>query len=95
MSDIELYLNQRAQLIREDRARRVDHEKLDNLSPAEVQAEKLVRDIRKEEAISVWGAQHDEIPHPFPGMEFLTGRSLIMQTKIFKIMTKVNLTPTA
>jgi adenosine deaminase CECR1 len=89
MSDIDLYLDERAQLIREDRALRTDQEILDNLTSSESRAEQIIRDIRQEEAASVWAAEHPEIPHLFPGMEFLTARSLITQTKIFKILNKV------
>jgi adenosine deaminase CECR1 len=91
MSNIDLYLEQRTQLIREDRALRVDATKLEQLTPAETQAEHIVRKIRKEENISVWGGEHDDIPHPFPGMEFLTARSLIVQTKIFNILSKASI----
>jgi adenosine deaminase CECR1 len=91
MSNVDLYLQQRAQLIREDRALRVDTAKLEQLTPTEAQAEYIVRKIRNEENISVWGGEHDDIPHPFPGMEFLTARSLIVQTKIFKILSKVSI----
>jgi adenosine deaminase CECR1 len=89
MSDIDVYLTNRAQLIQEDRALRVDRVKLDSLTDAESKADSIIRGIRQEEAISVWAAEHPEIPHPFPGMEFLTARSLIMQTRIFKILNKV------
>ena len=43
----------------------------------------------KAEVISVWGGQHEGVEHLFPGMEFLTSRSLIMKTKVFNILHKV------
>ncbi|EEB91591.1 hypothetical protein MPER_10026, partial [Moniliophthora perniciosa FA553] len=45
--------------------------------------------IRDLEANSIWIADYSSIPHPFPGMEFLTGRNIIVQTKLFEILTKM------
>jgi adenosine deaminase CECR1 len=66
------YQTQRDALIAEDRSQRVDYK--DTPSVVELKADEVIRNIRKEEAISVWGAKHDDIEHPFPGMEFLTGK---------------------
>jgi adenosine deaminase CECR1 len=93
MSDVNSVLTQynkeREELIRQDRALRVDSVKLDNLTAAEAKAECIVRAIRAEEAMSVWDAETEAVPHPFPGMEFLTSKSIIQTTKIFKILHKV------
>lgn len=83
------YLDDRTKLIRQDRALRVDAVKLDNLTPTEAAAEDIIRVMRAEEAVSVWGAEHEDIEHPFPGMEFLTSKSVIMKTKVFNVLHKV------
>jgi len=88
-TDLSGYLADRVKLIKQDRALRVDAVKLDNLSATEVAAEEIVRAMRAEEAVSVWGAEHEDIEHPFPGMEFLTSRSVIMRTKVFNVLHKV------
>lgn len=73
------YQAKRAALINQDRALRPDYVTSANHSPVELQADKIVRTIRSEEAISVWAAEHDDVPHPFPGMEFLTGNIIILR----------------
>jgi len=88
-NDLSVYLDDRARLIKQDRALRVDAVKLDNLAPTEAAADEIVRAMRAEEAVSVWGVQHEHIEHPFPGMEFLTSRSVIMKTKVFNVLHKV------
>ena len=87
--DLSRYLDDRANLIRQDRALRVDAIKLDDLTPTEAAADRIVRAMRADEAISVWGAEHERIEHPFPGMEFLTSRSVIMKTRVFNVLHKV------
>ena len=73
MSSLEEYNAKRAALIAEDRALRVDHARASNHTATEIQADAIVRRIRKEEAETIWAEEHDDVPHPFPGMEFLTG----------------------
>ena len=51
---------------------RADHKK-GQLSELEIQADRVIRDIRAAEAASIWNREYEGIPHPFPGMEFLTG----------------------
>jgi adenosine deaminase CECR1 len=68
----EVYLEERNALIREDRALRLDSVR-EHLTPSEIKADQVVRRIRAAEAKSIWSADHDLVPHPFPGMEFLTG----------------------
>lgn len=79
MSD---YWTRRDRLILEDRAQRVDVEKLRTLSDIEAQAEQVIRQIRAEEAAAVWGVGSrsvfeynpvEDSPNVFPGMAFLTG----------------------
>lgn len=70
------YQAERAALIREDRSLRVDHARAGSYTSAEIKADKIVREIRAAEASSIWSAEYESIPHPFPGMEFLTGNSL-------------------
>lgn len=86
-SDLAKHEKDRAALISEDRSLRGDHANA-AITPTEIKADALVRELRDAEAVSVWAAEYDDIPHPFPGMEFLTGRNIIVQTKMFKILTK-------
>lgn len=66
------YEASRNALILADRALRADHKK-GQLSELEALADKVVRDVRAAEAASIWNQDYEGIPHPFPGMEFLTG----------------------
>ncbi|KAG1814900.1 Metallo-dependent hydrolase [Suillus variegatus] len=83
------YLQRREKLIAEDRALRIDHVRA-NYSAAEIKADKVVRSIRAKEAVSVWGVDHENIPHPYPGMEFLNAKEIIVKTDLFsKIVSKM------
>lgn len=68
------YQAKRAAFISEDRALRPDYARAAKRSAIEVEADKVIRQIRAFESSSVWGGEHENIQHPFPGMEFLTGR---------------------
>lgn len=72
------YQAKRAALVNEDRALRPDYARAANQPPAELEADKIVRSIRAAEAISVWASDHANVPHPFPGMEFLTGKHFVV-----------------
>jgi len=65
------YQEARVALIHEDRCLRRDTQM--KHSDAEVKADQIIREIRSMEASTIWMQDHDSIPHPFPGMEFLTG----------------------
>jgi adenosine deaminase CECR1 len=69
----EAYMSSRADLLAKERSRRRDFAYKANLSSAEEQADVVIRQIRQEEADTIWSANHEDIPHVFPGMEFLTG----------------------
>ncbi|KAG6872014.1 hypothetical protein C0993_002505, partial [Termitomyces sp. T159_Od127] len=69
MNTIEAYKSARAALIEGDRSLRRDRQQR---TEAEVRADRVVRAIRTEEASTIWNKEHASIPHPFPGMEFLT-----------------------
>jgi adenosine deaminase CECR1 len=71
MADIQDYFSRRVALIQEDRSLRRENDLLLSLTANESAADKIVRRIRAEEEVSVWGVEHDEVPHIFPGMEFL------------------------
>ncbi|KAJ6597115.1 hypothetical protein DFH09DRAFT_1258787 [Mycena vulgaris] len=86
-ADFTQYKEQRAALINLDRSLRPDHST--QVSAAEAKADKIVRELRASEAISIWGVEHEGVPHPFPGMEFLTGRGIILKTKLFNILAKM------
>lgn len=78
MTPLEEHTQKRVALIEADRALRVDNARVSR--PLEDHADKLVRRIRTEEATTVWGVEHEGVPHPFPGMEFLTGLSAVFAT---------------
>jgi len=68
------YESQRASLIDEDRSLRREFSVYTSLkSDKEVEADRIVRKIRALEAETIWKDDYPNIPHPFPGMEFLTG----------------------
>ena len=71
---LDAYMFSRTNLIAEERSRRRDSTYKANLSTVEKQADLVIRQIRKEEADTIWNAKHEDIPHVFPGMEFLTGK---------------------
>ena len=71
--DLSEYQLQRASLIDEDRSLRREFLSSHLRSAKEIEADKIVRKIRALEAETVWKQDHPSIPHPFPGMEFLTG----------------------
>ncbi|KAF5358069.1 hypothetical protein D9756_001350 [Leucocoprinus leucothites] len=85
------YLKQREELIDADRALRRDRLFAESSSALKLEreADKVVRRIRAEEAVGVWKEDHLDVPHPFPGMEFLTGKGIIERTKIFKILSRM------
>ena len=73
---MEEYLANRRELIAEDRAARLDVGKQNSV--LSVQADALVREIRADEAVTVWSADSketggDDNTHLYPGMAFLTG----------------------
>lgn len=77
---LQAYIAKRSALIAQDRARRVDYGK--EYSSIEEDADLIVRKIRAEEDVSVWGQGEEstsiyrpngDAPRLFPGMEFLTG----------------------
>ncbi|KIM48764.1 hypothetical protein M413DRAFT_15077 [Hebeloma cylindrosporum] len=90
-TDIDLsdYQTRRASLIDEDRSLRREFISSRLRSAKEIEADKIVRKIRALEAETIWQQDYPSIPHPFPGMEFLTGKSIIMRTKIFEILSKM------
>ncbi|KAF9265607.1 Metallo-dependent hydrolase [Marasmius fiardii PR-910] len=88
MSTLEQYNAKREELIKLDRGSRRDHQ-VTTLSAAEAEADQVIRSIRAAEATSIWSLDYPSIPHPFPGMEFLTGREIIVKTKLFEILSKM------
>lgn len=89
MTPLDEYHCKRTQLIADDRALRVDAVNGDRFSEKSRQADAILRRIREEEAKSIWAVEHEEVPHPFPGMEFLTGKDIILKTQLFNIITKM------
>ncbi|KAF7294760.1 Brix domain-containing protein [Mycena indigotica] len=95
MADFAQYTHQREELIRSDRALRADHST--EASPAEIKADQYIRKLRASENITIWGAEHEGereldyagVAHVFPGMEFLTGKNIIMKTRLFNVLSKM------
>ncbi|KAJ6497069.1 hypothetical protein C8R47DRAFT_1184390 [Mycena vitilis] len=88
--DLSHYNAHREALIHSDRSLRADHaEHSSRISPAEAKADAILRELRSSENATIWGAEHEGVPHPFPGMEFLTGRSIILKTKLFETLAKM------
>ncbi|KAF7304985.1 Adenosine deaminase CECR1-A [Mycena kentingensis (nom. inval.)] len=87
MDSLAAYNDQRATLIAQDRALRRDHAA--TTSAAERKAAEYIKCLRTEESASVWGSEHEGVLHPFPGMEFLNGKSIIDKTKLFKVVSKM------
>lgn len=73
-ASIEEYMKQRNELIHEDTKLRRDCYTTRPRSFLENEAEKIIYQLRREEAESIWQEDHPDVLHPFPGMEFLTGR---------------------
>ena len=74
---MDIYLSKRDQLILEDRALRPDHTTSHVLTPDERRADEIIRNIRAEEADTVWSLDRKSChlhgsQQMFPGMEFLT-----------------------
>lgn len=72
-ADLSDYQMQRASLIDKDRSLRREFLSSHLRSAKEIEADKIVRKIRALEAETIWKQDHPSTPHPFPGMEFLTG----------------------
>ncbi|EPQ58065.1 adenosine deaminase-like growth [Gloeophyllum trabeum ATCC 11539] len=83
------YLSKRDAFINDERSLRREHARLNALSDAEAQADTVVRQIRADEAKTIWTDDNENMPHVFPGMEFLTSRDLIVKTKLFNILAKM------
>lgn len=92
-SDLSSYQAQRDALIAEDRALRFDHQSghTDALGAKDLlaEADAALRQIRREEYESVWSKDTEDVPHIFPGMEFLTAKKTIEKTKLFKTVKKM------
>jgi adenosine deaminase CECR1 len=73
---LEEYFCKREKLIHQDRSLRRDLANATPVSEHEARAEQLVLHLREKEGSTIWSADYQDIPHPFPGMEFLTGMHL-------------------
>ncbi|TDL25020.1 adenosine deaminase-related growth [Rickenella mellea] len=83
------YLSARSALITEERKSRRDTIRIANASEEELQAEQIVRNLRKSETASIWSTEHEGIGNVFPGMEFLTARAVITKTRLFQLLCKM------
>lgn len=86
MTLLDEYHCKRTELIADDRALRIDVVNGDRFSGKSRQADMILRRIREEEAKSIWAVEHEEVPHPFPGMEFLTG---ILKLEKYKVLAVI------
>ncbi|KAF8891209.1 hypothetical protein BD779DRAFT_1670856 [Infundibulicybe gibba] len=89
MSGLLEYQSLRSNLIQEDRSLRREFSRIRSRTELEVHADAIIRKIRAEEASSIWTVESESVQHPFPGMEFLTGRSIIEKTRLFEILGKM------
>ena len=71
---MEAYHKQREDLIRQDRALRVDSRITVAADDVRKRAENIVSKVEIAEGKAIWEKSHEGIPHVFPGMEFLTGQ---------------------
>ncbi|KAI0672700.1 Metallo-dependent hydrolase [Trametes maxima] len=91
---MEDYLSRRRDLIAQDRSLRADHFACRTASEDERKADEILRRLRASETQSIWSAQNP-VKHThgsqqlFPGMEFLTARETIVETKLFDILSKM------
>lgn len=70
------YHAKRTAFIQDDRSLRRENVRLSACSVKEKQADEIIRHIRTVEETKVWKQEYADVPHPFPGMEFLTGKLL-------------------
>ncbi|KAF8725337.1 adenosine, partial [Rhizoctonia solani] len=78
------YLQQRADLIAEERAIRFDAGFIKNATDKELRAMKIVDALRLREQQAIWFADPDKEP----GMPFLWAKDTIAQTDLFKLIKK-------
>ncbi|KIJ25243.1 hypothetical protein M422DRAFT_62279 [Sphaerobolus stellatus SS14] len=88
MSTSEDYLKLRQTIIQKDRLLRRENYPRTPLTPKESQAESFLRQLRAQEAVRFWKEGKDGV-HLFPGMEFLTAKSIIDRTSLFKIIRRM------
>ncbi|KIL67962.1 hypothetical protein M378DRAFT_122268 [Amanita muscaria Koide BX008] len=88
-SEIETYRAKREAFINDDRSLRRENIWNQQRTEAEIKADSTLRKLRDYEASTIWKEESESILHPFPGMEFLTGRSIIVRTRIYQILSKM------
>lgn len=81
------YLSLRSALIDEDRSSRREFlsSNVNLRTDKEIEADGIVRRIRALEAETIWRQDYPSVPHPFPGMEFLTGQASFVFGVIVKL----------
>ena len=79
------YLKARTEFIDSERSLRKDYELLKNATDDELQAEKIIRQIRVLEQNEIWSEEHIGVPNVFPGMAFLSGMFLAASTRQMKL----------
>jgi adenosine deaminase CECR1 len=67
------YLARREQLIKKDRALRVDARVAYAEDDVRARAADVVRRVERAEKERIWNQEHEGVMHVFPGMQFLTG----------------------
>ena len=67
------YAAAREALIESERSLRQDYALIKNATEDELLADKFIREIRSEEAETIWSVEHLGVPNVFPGMAFLSG----------------------
>lgn len=87
MSAVEKHKESRANLITSERALRFDAAAIASASENEKRAAEIVRRLKTREAQEIWNANEEQLM--YPGMEFLSAKDTIMNTKLYKIMKKM------
>jgi hypothetical protein len=75
---LEEYINQRTNLIAEERSERFDAQVIANATEKEKRAAEIVSALRAKEAKEIWSASPEKLM--YPGMEFLIARETICKS---------------
>ncbi|KAK0532664.1 hypothetical protein OC834_002502 [Tilletia horrida] len=84
---LQSYLERRAELIAQERSLRFDAAKSATLTPAELEANRIVGQIRSQESEHIW--DRPESLSTFSGMPFYQGMNRLRSTTLFKIIQKM------
>ncbi|KDN38926.1 hypothetical protein RSAG8_09207, partial [Rhizoctonia solani AG-8 WAC10335] len=87
VSTLDEYKARRAELIASERALRFDARAIADATDKEKRAVEIVGALRAKEAREIWNAGAEKLM--YPGMEFLTAKETILNTKLYEIVKKL------